>query len=131
MNSAPLNAGVLLLARILLGVFFVMSGWGKITGYAGTAAYMTMHGVPTILLPLVILTEFGGGLAIILGFFTRWVAVALAGFTLLAALMFHNDLGDMNQFINFMKNVTIAGGFLVLFTTGAGPLSVDQRLRTA
>ena len=129
MNPASLNAPVLLLARILLGIFFVMSGWGKLTAYAGTAGYMAMHGVPTIVLPLVILTELGGGLAIILGVFTRWAAIALAGFTILTALIFHNDLGDMNQYINFMKNVTIAGGFLVLFTTGAGAFSVDQRLR--
>jgi putative oxidoreductase len=106
-----------------------VSGWGKLTAYAGTAGYMAMHGVPTILLPLVILTELGGGLAIILGVFTRWAAIALAGFTILTALIFHNDLGDMNQYINFMKNVAIAGGFLVLFTTGAGAFSVDQRLR--
>jgi len=129
MNPAALNAPVLLLARILLGIFYVVSGWGKLTAYAGTAGYMAMHGVPTILLPLVILTELGGGLAIILGVFTRWAAIALAGFTILTALIFHNDLGDMNQYINFMKNVTIAGGFLVLFTTGAGAYSVDQRLR--
>jgi putative oxidoreductase len=129
MNPAALNAPVLLLARILLGIFYVVSGWGKLTAYAGTAGYMAMHGVPTILLPLVILTELGGGLAIILGVFTRWAAIALAGFTILTALIFHNDLGDMNQYINFMKNVTIAGGFLVLFTTGAGAFSVDQRLR--
>ncbi len=131
MNPAALNAPVLLVARILLGIFFVISGWGKLTAYAGTAGYMAMHGVPAVLLPLVILTELGGGLAIILGVFTRWVAVALAGFTLLTALIFHNDLGDMNQYINFMKNVTIAGGFLVLFTTGAGAFSIDQRLRGA
>jgi putative oxidoreductase len=130
-NPAALNAPVLLVARILLGIFFVISGWGKLTAYAGTAGYMAMHGVPAVLLPLVILTELGGGLAIILGVFTRWVAVALAGFTLLTALIFHNDLGDMNQYINFMKNVTIAGGFLVLFTTGAGAFSIDQRLRGA
>src|SRR5258708_20913219 len=99
MISSPLADPILLLARILLGVFYVISGWGKITGYAGTAAYMASHGVPSILLPLVILTELGGGLALILGLFTRWAAIAVVGFTLLPALIFHNDLPAINHFI--------------------------------
>jgi putative oxidoreductase len=137
MHPSRITDAALLLARILLGVFFVMSGYGKITGYSGTMAYMTAHGLPGALLPLVILTELGGGLAVIVGLGTRLAAVALAGFAILSGLLFHDgfsilaglftqrDPVDMNQFIHFMKNVTIAGGFLALFGAGAGRFSVD------
>ncbi|MCA0422722.1 MAG: DoxX family protein, partial [Proteobacteria bacterium] len=84
-------------------------------------------GVPGALLPLVILTELGGGLAILLGWQTRLIAVLLAGFTVLTALMFHNDWSQQSQQINFLKNLSIAGGFLALFAAGAGRFSVDGR----
>src|ERR1700716_2035032 len=102
-----------LAARILMSQIFIISGIGKITGYAGTQAYMAKMGVPGALLPLVILTEVGGGLALLFGFKTRWVALALAGFTLLSALVFHMDFKDQMQMINFMKNLAIAGGLLM------------------
>ena len=71
----------LLAGRILLALMFVMAGWGKIGGYAGTQGYMEAMGVPGFMLPLVILLELGGGLAIVLGLFTRSLSVLLAGFT--------------------------------------------------
>ena len=81
------------------------------------------HGVPGVLLPLVILTEAGGGLCVLLGLFTRWWAIALAGFCVLAAFFFHWHPEDQMQMINFMKNITITGGFLVLAGAGPGALS--------
>ncbi|MEI2384043.1 DoxX family protein [Breoghania sp. JC706] len=114
-----------LAGRLLISFIFIFSGWGKITAYSGTAAYMASHGVPTVLLPLVILTEFGGGLLIAVGYQTRLVAFLMAGFTLLTALFFHFNPSDQAQMINFMKNLSIAGGFLFLFVNGAGEWSLD------
>jgi uncharacterized membrane protein YphA (DoxX/SURF4 family) len=68
-----------------------------------------------------------GGLAIIVGWQTRWVALALAGFSVLSALIFHNNFADQNEMANFMKNIAIAGGFLFLFANGAGARSLDNR----
>lgn len=115
-----------LAARILMSQIFIISGVGKITGYAGTQAYMAKAGVPGALLPLVILTELGGGVALLFGFQTRWVALALAGFTVLSALLFHLHPGDQMQMINFMKNLAMAGGLLMVVRHGAGAPSIDQ-----
>ena len=115
------------LGRILLCIMLVQSGVMKIFGCAGTETHMVEHGVPGLLLPLVILTEAGGGLCVLLGFFTRWAAIALAGFCVLAALLFHYQPDDMMQMINFMKNITIAGGFLVLAGAGPGAYALDNR----
>nr|WP_316642789.1 DoxX family protein [uncultured Roseateles sp.] len=118
----------LLIARVLLALMFVLSGWGKISGYAGTQGYMQSAGVPGALLPLVILAELGGGLAILFGFMTRTAAVALALFTLAAGFLFHLHAGDQMQMIMFMKNLAIAGGFFALAVAGAGAFSIDARL---
>jgi len=120
---------LILIGRVLLSIIFIQSGWGKIFGYAGTVEHMNAAGVPGALLPLVILTELGGGLLVLLGLFTRWWAIALAGFCVLAALFFHWHPEDQMQMINFMKNITIAGGFLVLAGAGPGALALDNRLR--
>ncbi len=117
-----------LAGRFLLAAMFLMSGLGKIGAYSATAGYMSSVGVPGILLPFVIATEVIGAVAIIAGWQTRIAAFLLAGFTLLAAAFFHNNFGDQNQMIHFFKNVSIAGGFLLLVANGAGPLSVDGRL---
>jgi putative oxidoreductase len=122
-----LNDYAELAGRILIAAIFVLSGFTKIGGYAGTQGYMEAMGVPGALLPLVIVTELGGGLLIALGLWTRLAAFALAGFTLLSALLFHRNFGDQVQMIMFLKNLAIAGGFLFLFAHGAGRLSLDAR----
>ena len=115
-----------LAGRFGLSLIFILSGVAKTgAGYAGTQGYMEAMGVPGGLLPLVILAEIVGGLAILTGAFTRWAAVGLAVFSVASAFLFHFDLGDQGQFINFMKNIAIAGGFLVLAAHGAGRFSVD------
>jgi len=119
-----------LIGRVLIAVLFVLSGWGKIGGYAGTQGYMQSAGVPGGLLPLVILLELGGGLAIVAGFYTRVVALLLAGFSVLAALLFHTGADQIQQ-IMFMKNLGLAGGFLFLVANGAGRLSVDHLFKRA
>ena len=118
----------LLAGRVLLALMFVMAGWSKIGGYAGTQGYMEAMGVPGFMLPLVILLELGGGLAVVLGLFTRSIAVLLAGFTLMAAFIFHYQPADQMQMLMFMKNVSVAGGFLALAAAGAGAFSLDARL---
>lgn len=130
-TSSNMNATLSLLGRVGLALIFIISGWGKITGYAGTQQYMEAMGVPGALLPLVILLEFGGGLAIAAGCFTRWIAMALALFSLAAAGVFHGNFGDAMQFTNFWKNVAMAGGFLMLTAHGAGAYSVDNWRRRA
>jgi len=117
------------IGRVLMAIMFIQAGVEKIFGYAGSQGYMESHGVPGMLLPLVILVEAGGGLCVLLGLFTRWTAIALAGFCVLAAILFHWQPGDMMQMINFMKNITIAGGFLILAGAGPGALALDNRLR--
>jgi putative oxidoreductase len=124
MNSFLNFAGRLLLAQL-----FLLSGFSKIMGYAGTQGYMAAKGLPGALLPVVILLEVGGGLALVVGFQTRWVALALAIFSVLTAFIFHLAPGDKMQMINFMKNLSIAGGLLVVAQTGATSFAVDARTR--
>ena len=117
-----------LAGRILLSVLFLLSGLGKIGAYTGTAVYMSSLGVPGALLPLVIATEVLGALAIIIGWNTRVIALLLGGFSLLTAAIFHNNFADQIQMIMFLKNVAIAGGYLLLVANGDGPLSIDHRI---
>ena len=103
MNQTIISAGTQLSGRVLISAIFIMAGINKIIGYAGTQGYMESMGVPGALLPLVILLEIGGGLAVLVGWQTRIAAFLLAGFTVLSALLFHADPGDQMQFILFMK----------------------------
>ena len=102
-----------LVARVFLGHIFLLAGLSKLGAYAGTQAYMDATGVPGSLLPLVILLEVTGGLAIIVGWKTKWTSIALAAFTVVAAAIFHNNFSDQTQMIMFMKNIAMAGGFFV------------------
>jgi putative oxidoreductase len=117
-----------LAGRILLSSLFLLSGLGKIGAYAGTAAYMSSAGVPRAMLPVVIAVEVLGALAIVIGWQTRVTAYLLAGFCLLTAVIFHSDFGNQIQMTMFLKNISIAGGFLLLAANGSGPLSIDRRL---
>ena len=114
-----------LVGRVLIAAIFVVSGFSKLGGYSATQAYMQSAGIPGSLLPLVILIELGGGIAIIAGFYTRLVALLLAGFCILTGLLIHAGSPDQVQQIMFMKNLGLAGGFLFLVASGAGRLSVD------
>jgi putative oxidoreductase len=111
-----------LLARAMLAYIFIVEGAEKITSYAGVVEYMQANGVDGRLLPLVILTELGGGLLVLFGLKTRWVAIALAGYCLLTVLFFH--LGA-DQVIELRKNIAMAGGYLTLAILGPGPWSLD------
>ncbi len=122
-----LNPVFSLVGRVTIALIFVLAGSSKFSAIEGTQGYMQALGLPGILIYPTILFEVAAGLAIIAGFQTRSVALALAGFSLLSALIFHNQLGDQTQFILFMKNVAMAGGFLFLARYGAGELSIDNR----
>jgi putative oxidoreductase len=125
-----MNNAIVLVARILLAHIFLLSGFGKLgAGYAATQGYMAAMGVSGALLPLVIVAELGGGLAVLLGFMTRWAALGLAVFCVVAALLFHSNFADKMQMINFMKNIAMAGGFLMLYVHGAGAWSIDAKRR--
>ncbi len=122
-----MSKGILLIARLLLAHMFLFSGINKIMSYEASAQYMASGGVPGALLPAVILLEVLGAVMLIIGFKTRWAAWGLAGFSVLAALLYHLDFGNQMQLIAFMKNLTIAGGLLVLAEHGPGKLSIDKQ----
>jgi putative oxidoreductase len=123
-----------LAGRTLLAVLFVVSGFGKITGFAGTAAYMASKGMPMpeVLLVGAIVVELLGGLIIVAGWKSRWAALAIFLFLIPATLIFHNPAGlagqeAQTQMIHLMKNVSIMGGMLLLAAFGPGAWSVDRR----
>jgi putative oxidoreductase len=126
-DTASLTSVLELGGRILLAALFLLAGLSKISGYGGTAAYMAAMGVAPALLPLVIATEVFGALAIIAGWQTRIAAFLLAGFSVLAAALFHHDFADQTQLILFLSDVAVAGGLLTLVANGAGALSLDRR----
>jgi len=126
-RNTTLRSSAELVGRILLGSLFLLSGLSKLGAYGATAAYMSSAGVPSALLPAVIAVELLGSLAVIVGWKTRVAAALLAGFSLLAAFLFHNNFADQTQMIMFLKNVSITGGFLLLVANGAGRISLDRR----
>lgn len=125
---------MILLARILLMVLFVLFGWSKLADFSGTAAYMASEGLPfpTLAAAVVVLMEFFVGVAIVLGFYTRPLALLLALYTLGTALIGHHywtmaGAERMANMINFYKNIAIIGGLLLLCVTGPGRYSLDRR----
>jgi putative oxidoreductase len=127
-------APVVVAARILLALMFILAGFAKFAGLQGTAGYIASKGLPmpTVLAAATALLEVIGGLALAVGFQARWAALALAVFTLFASLLFHNFWAVpaeqvMVQQLMFMKNLAVAGGLLFVFSLGAGPASFDAR----
>lgn len=130
------------LARLLLALIFILSGFQKLGDPAGTAAYIVSGGLPGWLVWPTILLEIVGGLALVVGFQARWAALGLAGFSLLSGLLYHlvpsfaaEGMAAQMQMIMFMKNVSIAGGLLLVTAMGPGAYALDTRggaaLRTA
>jgi len=129
-NGAQSNSSTtILLGRVLLAVIFLLSGFGKLTAISGTAAYFGALGlpVPTATAVLVGLIELVGGLAILVGFQTRIAAWVLAIFTIATGLVAHTGWADQMQMIQFLKNLAITGGFLLLASSGAGAYSIDAK----
>jgi putative oxidoreductase len=122
-----------LIGRILLAILFIQSGFGKISGFEGTAGYIASKGLPLaqVLTAIAIVIELGGGLAVLIGWKTRWVALALIAFMIVITPIFHNfwsvpAAAAMEQQINFMKNVSILGGIFLLLGFGPGRYSADK-----
>lgn len=112
-------------ARIFLSIIFIAAGLGKLGNVEGFAQFMASGGVPAALAWPVVLFEILGGLAILVGFQTRLVALALAAFCLLTGFIYHFDPADQTQMTQLMKNLGLAGGYLMLFVYGAGKFSLD------
>ncbi len=129
-QNGTIAAATDLAARLLIVTLFFLAGTNKISAYEGTAGWMEAMGVPGALLPLVILAEVGGAIAILVGYQTRLAALGLAVFSIASALIFHNNIAEQAEFLNFFKNLSIAGGFLFLVLSGAKNWSVDAYLRT-
>jgi putative oxidoreductase len=131
MNPNTQNLAALA-GRILLAVIFLISGFGKVMGFDGTVGYIgTKLPMPQVVAVLTIVVELGGGILLAIGYKARWAALALAIFTLAAAILFHNFWAveaaqKMNQQINFLKNLAIAGGMLMVFAFGPGRYSVEK-----
>ena len=120
--------------RILLALIFIISGWGKITGFAGTAGYIASKGMPLpeVMAAGAIAVEFLGGLALLAGFKARWAALVIFLFLIPTTLIFHSPAGltgqeAQGQMINLMKNLSIMGGMLMVFAFGPGKYSIDKR----
>ncbi|WP_421913637.1 DoxX family protein [Mesorhizobium sp.] len=128
-GTASNSSLTILLGRILLSVIFLLSGFGKLTAISGTAAYFGGLGLPlpTVTAVVVGLIELLGGLAVLTGFQTRAAAWVLAVFTVATGLVAHTGWADQMQMIQFLKNLGIAGGFLLLASSGAGAYSIDAK----
>ena len=117
-----------LTGRIFLSFIFLLAGIGKIFNYEGTIDYMENFGVPGYLLTPAIILEILFPLLIIIGYKTKISAIVLSTFSILLAVIFHNDFSNQMELMSFLKNLAIAGGFLIIFVRGAGKYSIDQRL---
>jgi len=117
-----------LIGRIFLALIFLISGFGKIADFSGTQLYMALQGMPMtgLLLVFAIIFELGGGLSIITGLKARWGAGALIVFLVLATAVFHMDLADRMQMTQFLKNLSMIGGLLLIVGFGSGYCSIDK-----
>lgn len=122
---------VALLARLFLASLFVLYGYKKLMGFAGTEGYMAkfdiLSSAPAVFAAIAVIVELGGGLLILVGYQTRCVALACAIYVLIASLIAHTNFADGNQLSHFMKNMAIIGGFLALMASGPGSCSLDRK----
>jgi putative oxidoreductase len=124
-----MNRYLPLIGRVLIGLPFVMSGFGKLAAYGKTTAMISAAGLPfpPLAYAVAVVLELGGGLLMIAGYQVQPVAIAQAIFTIAAAASFHTNFADQNQMIHFLKDVMIAGGLLQVAAFGAGAFSLDNR----
>ena len=130
-SHSPASAASIAAAagRVLISAIFILSGISKLAAPAATIGYIDAVGLPfaPLAFAAAVAIEVVGGIALIAGFKTRWVAALLALFSVVTAIAFHANLADQNQFIHFFKNIAIAGGLLQIVAFGAGALSLDAR----
>ena len=118
-----------ILGRILLSAIFLINGIGKIFNYEGTIQYMENFDVPGYLIIPAITVEILFPILLILGYYTKFSALVLSLFTLVLAVIFHTDFSNQMQLMSFLKNIAIAGGFLIIFVYGPGKYSIDHKLK--
>jgi putative oxidoreductase len=114
-------------ARVLIGALFLVAGLGKLGDVAGFTGYLTSGGLPAFLAWPSVIFEIALGASMIVGFQVRIMALLGAGFSVVAALLYHFNPADQMQMTMFLKNLAIAGGFLMLATYGAGAVAIDKR----
>lgn len=134
-----LESALAVIGRFLLGLYFLLPGISKVTGFTGSAAYMEQHGmvfVPFFLVTTLIL-QIGGGLFLIAGYKVRYTALMFAGMTLAINIVMHDfwnvyeGLSQAHETQNFVKNLAIMAGLLVLASNrGPSPLSLDSKNAT-
>ena len=117
-----------LVGRILISVLFILNGIFKINNYDGTIGWMESFGMPGVLLIPAIILEIVGPVLIIIGYKTKLASGLLSLFCIATAVIFHNDFTNQMQFTSFLKNIALAGGFLILFVNGAKGFSLDNKL---
>ena len=127
MTMTNLNSNLHVVARVFLGLLFLVAGLGKLGNVDGFAGYMASGGIPAVLAWPAVLFEILAGAAIIAGFQTRLAALALAAFCVVTAVLYHFVPADQMQMTQFFKNIGIAGGYLLLANAGSGAFSVDAR----
>jgi putative oxidoreductase len=115
--------------RLMIGLPFVMSGLSKLGAYSATTGMIAAVGLPfpPLAFAVAVAIEVGGSLLLIAGYRARYVAAALALFSLATAMSFHANFADQNQMIHFLRNVMMAGGLLQIAAFGAGAFSIDNR----
>ena len=118
-----------LIGRILISALFLLNGIFKISNYDGTVGWMESFGMPGILLIPAIILEIAGPVLIVIGYKTKLAAGLLSLFCIATAFIFHNDFADQMQFTSFLKNIALAGGFLILFVNGAKGISLDNKFK--
>ena len=118
-----------LLGRILISVLFFLNGFFKISNYEGTIGWMESFGMPGMFLIPAIILEVAGPILIIIGYKTKLASGLLSLFCIATAIIFHNDFADQMQFTSFLKNIALAGGFLILYVNGAKSLSLDNKFK--
>jgi putative oxidoreductase len=128
-DQGRLAGPVLLLARLMMAGEFVLFGALKVVNNHSMQGYMQAHGVPGVLIWPALLVQIGGGALIAIGLWTRWAALVLAGFCVVATCLFHSDFSNLGEVSNFTKDMATAGGFLFVATFGPGPISLDRVLR--
>ena len=116
-----------LIGRIFISLVFLLSGFNKIGNYEGTVGWMESLGMPGIFLIPAIMLEVVAPILIIVGYKVRISAALLSLFCIATAVIFHNDFSNQMQFVSFMKNIGLAGGFLFLVVNGAKDFSLDKK----
>ena len=117
-----------LVGRIFISLVFLLSGFNKIGNYEGTIGWMESFDMPGIFLIPAIILEVGAPILIIIGYKVKISAALLSLFCIATAVIFHNDFSNQMQFVSFMKNIALAGGFLFLVVNGAKDFSLDKKL---